>query len=123
MNSFIGTKEASRRLNISIRRVQALIAAGRLPAEKIGNSYAIRESDLARVDGRKNGRQPKTANERTQREWNQILNKYQRPVDTRRRVVSTKQKAKKLYISKKLMEKPPAERTPEEWNAILDKIS
>jgi excisionase family DNA binding protein len=75
MNSFIGTKEAARRLNITIRRVQALIAAGRLPAEKIGNSYAIKESDLALVNGRKNGRAPKQR-ERTQEEWNTILEPF-----------------------------------------------
>ena len=56
MNSFISTKEAAKRLHISVRRVQALIAAGRLPAEKIGNSFAIKEIDLKVVDGRKNGR-------------------------------------------------------------------
>lgn len=71
MNSLIGTKEAAKRLNVSIRRVQALIAAGRLPAEKIGNSYAIREADLAPLNGRKNGR-PKPFVERTQEEWNVI---------------------------------------------------
>lgn len=56
MNGFITTKEASEKLKVSVRRVQALIAAGRLPAEKIGNSYAIREADLALLNGRKNGR-------------------------------------------------------------------
>jgi len=61
MNSFIGTKEAARRLGISMRRVQALIAAGRLPAEKVGNSFAIREQDLAKVNGRKNGHPLKNA--------------------------------------------------------------
>lgn len=75
MNSFIGTKEASVRLNISVRRVQALIAAGRLPAEKIGNSFAIRESDLKLLNGRKNGR-PVPQPERTQEEWNRIVDKY-----------------------------------------------
>lgn len=75
MNSFIGTKEAARRLNITIRRVQALISAGRLPAEKIGNSYAIKELDLELVNSRKNGRGPKQR-ERTQEEWNAILEPF-----------------------------------------------
>ncbi len=74
MNSFIGTKEAAARLKVSVRRVQAMIASGRLAAEKIGNSYAIRESDLASLNGRKNGR-PKPAHERTQEEWDAILAK------------------------------------------------
>ena len=72
MNSFISTKEAAAKLGISARRVQALIAAGRLPAEKIGNSFAIREIDLALVNGRKNGR-PVPRPERTEHEWNTIL--------------------------------------------------
>lgn len=75
MNSFIGTKEAASRLHVSIRRVQALITSGRLPAEKIGNSYAIKSADLSRLNGRKNGRVP-VASERTQEEWNAILDKY-----------------------------------------------
>lgn len=75
MNSLITTKEASKRLNISVRRVQALIAAGRLPAQKIGNSFAIREADLVLLNGRKNGR-PKPSVERTQEEWNRILEKF-----------------------------------------------
>ena len=75
MNSFIGTKEAAKRLNVSVRRVQALIAAGRLPAEKIGNSYAVRQADLDSLNGRKNGR-PKPPFERTQEEWNRILKKF-----------------------------------------------
>ena len=75
MNGFIGTKEASVRLNISIRRVQALIAVGKLPAEKIGNSFAIRESDLKLVNGRKNGR-PGNGEKHTQDHYNKILEKY-----------------------------------------------
>ena len=75
MNSLIGTREAARRLNVSIRRVQALITAGRLPAEKIGNSYAINESDLKLLNGRKNGRAAKP-HERTQEEWNAILKPF-----------------------------------------------
>lgn len=43
-------------MNVSVRRVQALIAAGRLRAEKIGNSFAINEKDLKLLYGRKNGR-------------------------------------------------------------------
>lgn len=74
MNNFIGTKEAAKRLSISIRRVQALITAGKLPAQKIGNSYAISEADLVRLNGRKNGR-PKPS-ERTQEEWNRILERF-----------------------------------------------
>lgn len=75
MNSLIGTKEASRRLNISVRRVQALIASGRLPAEKIGNSFAIKESDLKLVNGRKNGR-PAHGKKPEEKDWDAIIDKF-----------------------------------------------
>jgi len=75
MHSLITTKEASRRLNISVRRVQALIAAGRLPAEKIGNSFAIMELDLKLVDGRTNGR-PANGSKRDGKDWDAIVSKF-----------------------------------------------
>jgi excisionase family DNA binding protein len=75
MNSLISTKEAAKRLNISVRRVQALISAGRLPAEKIGNSFVIKELDLRLTNGRKNGR-PANNEVRSQEFYNKILLKY-----------------------------------------------
>ncbi len=122
MNSFIGTKEAAQRLKISVRRVQALIAAGRLPAEKIGNSFAIRESELRLFNPRKNGR---PVHERTQGQWNQLIDKIPAQINRSPRSVPKKSKEKtprKIYISKRLMEKPPSERTPEDWNIILSKV-
>ncbi|MBX3281508.1 MAG: excisionase family DNA-binding protein [Acidobacteria bacterium] len=56
MNDLIGTREAAVRLRISVRRVQALIAAGRLPAERVGNSFAIKETDLKFMKSRRSGR-------------------------------------------------------------------
>lgn len=108
MNSLIGTKEAASRLGISMRRVQALIAAGRLPAEKVGNSFAIREADLAKVNGRKNGK----------------------PVSARPNV-GTKQKVKvsddthryDKAAYKAAVSKPAEERTQEEWNAVLARFA
>jgi len=52
------TKEAARILEISQRRVQALITAGRLPAVKMGGVYLIKEKDLKLVADRKPGRPP-----------------------------------------------------------------
>ena len=69
------TKEAAERLNISVRRVQALIAAGRLPAERIGNSLAIKESDLKNLNGRKNGR-PSNVTKTEEKDWDVIIRKY-----------------------------------------------
>ena len=45
----IGTKEAAKRLNISLRRVQQLITLGTLPAQKVGRDYIVLESDLESV--------------------------------------------------------------------------
>ncbi|MGD9560734.1 MAG: helix-turn-helix domain-containing protein [Pyrinomonadaceae bacterium] len=76
MNSFITTKEASEKLRVSVRRVQALIAAGRLPAEKIGNSYAIRETDLRLVKGRRNGRPSNGEKFKEEKDWSAIIKRF-----------------------------------------------
>ena len=55
----ITTAEAAERLGVTVRRVQALIAAGKLPAQKFGRDYMIDEKDLKLVADRKVGR-PKT---------------------------------------------------------------
>ncbi|MGH9945933.1 MAG: helix-turn-helix domain-containing protein [Pyrinomonadaceae bacterium] len=75
MNGFISTKEAAAKLNVSVRRVQALIAAGRLPAEKIGNSFAIREADLKPLNRRKNGR-PQNGIKTEEKDWDAIIKKF-----------------------------------------------
>jgi excisionase family DNA binding protein len=53
------TKEAAARLDVTVTRVQQLIAAGRLPAEKMGRDYFIKEDDLKLVKDRKPGRPKK----------------------------------------------------------------
>lgn len=55
----ISTTQAAERLGITRQRVFDLIESGRLPAFKIGRSYAINESDLELVSERKVGRPPK----------------------------------------------------------------
>jgi len=55
----ISSKDAAARLKISVRRVQELIKAERLPAKMIGGVYLIDDKDLALVKNRKPGR-PKT---------------------------------------------------------------
>lgn len=52
------TKEAARILEVSQRRVQALVSAGRLPAVKMGGVYLIKEKDLKLVAERRPGRPP-----------------------------------------------------------------
>ncbi|MFL6209805.1 MAG: helix-turn-helix domain-containing protein [Pyrinomonadaceae bacterium] len=53
------TKKVAERLQVSIRRVHALIQAGRLPAQKYGRDYLIDEKDLKLVAVRKPGRPKK----------------------------------------------------------------
>jgi len=60
MTRLLTTAEAAARLQISARRVQALIAAGRLDAQKIGRDWVIPEYALDAVAERKPGR-PKRA--------------------------------------------------------------
>ncbi len=55
----LSVKESAEILGVNRQRIQALISQGRLPAQKIGNSYVIKESDLALVADRKTGRPPK----------------------------------------------------------------
>ena len=57
------TNEAAERLGVHVTRVRALIVAERLPAQKIGRDYMIRETDLKLVEDRKPGRPPKQAPE------------------------------------------------------------
>ena len=53
------TKETAEKLGVSVRRVQAMITDGILPATKLGRDYVIKESDLESVKDRKPGRPPK----------------------------------------------------------------
>ena len=59
MEDLITSKEASEELGVSVRRVLAIIKAGKLPAHKLGRDWVIRRSDLNLVRVRKPGRPPK----------------------------------------------------------------
>ncbi len=64
VKNLISSKEAAEKLGLSLRRVQALITDGRLPAQKIGNSYVVNEKDLELVRERTPGR-PSAKNKKT----------------------------------------------------------
>lgn len=49
---FLSVAEAAARLNVTRARVNQLIDAGALPAQRIGRAYAIAESDLADFEKR-----------------------------------------------------------------------
>ena len=51
--------EAAEKLGVSRWRVNQFINEGRLPAQKIGRSYVVKESDLQLVEDRPTGRPPK----------------------------------------------------------------
>jgi excisionase family DNA binding protein len=51
-------QQVAERLGVTVRRVQAMIKDGRLPATRFGRALVIRESDLALVADRKAGRPP-----------------------------------------------------------------
>jgi excisionase family DNA binding protein len=58
-STVLDTKTAAKELGISPRRVQALITAGKLPAQILGGTYIINRADLAKVRNRKPGRPKK----------------------------------------------------------------
>lgn len=58
-DKLLSVRESAELLGISRQRIQALISEGRLPAQKIGNSHVIKESDLELVKERKTGRPKK----------------------------------------------------------------
>ena len=60
---FLTTLEAAEKLGVTRRRVLALILAGRLPAQKFGRDYMIKEKDLKLVENRKVGRPKKIKKE------------------------------------------------------------
>ena len=55
----LSVQEAAEKLGISVWRVHQLIQAERLPAQKLGSQYVIKEKDLELVRNRKAGRPPK----------------------------------------------------------------
>jgi len=56
IEGFLTTKEVAERLGVSVGRVQQLIAEGRLPATKIGQTNLVKKADLELVKNRKTGR-------------------------------------------------------------------
>lgn len=52
------TPEVAKRLGVTVSRVQALINDRRLPAQRIGRDFMVREEDLVLVSSRQPGRTP-----------------------------------------------------------------
>jgi excisionase family DNA binding protein len=60
----LSVSEAAEKLDISRWRINQLINSGRLPAQKVGRAYVIKEADLDLVRDRKPGRPPKDKHNR-----------------------------------------------------------
>ena len=58
----LSAKQAGKLLDVHHTRVKVLIREGRLPAQKIGGTWIIKEKDLEKVKNRKPGRPRKGAN-------------------------------------------------------------
>ena len=57
--NLLSVKQVAEILGVNRQRVQQLIESERLPAEKVGTYYVIKESDLELVKDRKPGRPAK----------------------------------------------------------------
>jgi excisionase family DNA binding protein len=57
--NLITTKEAAEKLGVSVSRIQKMIWAEQIPAQKLGRDYFINEADLKLVEDRKPGRPSK----------------------------------------------------------------
>ena len=55
----LSVAEAAQKLGVSRGRVNQLIDNNRLPAQRIGRAFVIREEDLKLVENRQVGRPPK----------------------------------------------------------------
>jgi excisionase family DNA binding protein len=66
--NLLTTNEVAARLGVTVKRVQAMIRDGRLPAAKMGRDYFIKEDDLKLVEERKPGRPRKAQTEQASRQ-------------------------------------------------------
>ena len=55
----LSVRDVADKLGVTVWRVHQLIKDGRLPAEKLGSQYVIKEKDLGLVSNRTPGRPPK----------------------------------------------------------------
>jgi excisionase family DNA binding protein len=60
-HKLLTTREVAERLGVTLARVRALIASGRLPSTQYGRDHLIKEADVELVKDRKPGRPRKAA--------------------------------------------------------------
>lgn len=61
MSTLLSTADAARELGVSLRRIQALVLAGRLAARRVGKQYVIDSRALEAVRVRKPGKPQKNS--------------------------------------------------------------
>lgn len=61
----LSVAEAAEILGVTRARVNQLVSGGRIPAQRIGRSFAIRQTDLKLVETRKVGRPPKKSSSKS----------------------------------------------------------
>jgi len=54
-SEFVGTEQSAAALQVTTRRIRALIASGRLPAIKVGRDWLIDPADLEKIRARPAG--------------------------------------------------------------------
>lgn len=60
----LSVAEVAEKLGVTRGRVNQFISEGRLPAQKIGRAFAIKEEDLILIKDRQTGRPPKIINKK-----------------------------------------------------------
>lgn len=63
-DDFLSTSQVADKLGVTRQRALELIVSGRLPAQKVGNSYIVRASDVDSLELLKPGRPPKPKDEK-----------------------------------------------------------
>lgn len=58
----LSVAEAAKKLGVTRRRVNQLIDKNKLPAQRVGRSFVIKEEDLSLVENRQPGRPAKAKN-------------------------------------------------------------
>ena len=58
-NNLLSVAEAAEKLGVTRARVNQFISENRLPAQRIGRSFVIKENDLVLIENRKTGRPAK----------------------------------------------------------------
>lgn len=67
-NKLLSVAEAAQKLGVTRGRINQFISEERLPAQKVGRAYVIKEGDLKLIEDRQNGRPAKVKEDETLKE-------------------------------------------------------